>query len=331
MKRIGKTKNNYWKNKKVLVTGAGGFIGSRMTEVLAQKGAHVKAVYSPNTDLRKVAHKKNIEAVKADLLNYDDCIRVTREQKIILHFAAVDGNVLFKRKYPAEILAQNAQLGFNILNSSKEAKIDRILIMSSTEVYSKTGLSIVDEESELINSIENSSQSYGWSKRVLEVAAKTYFMQYGLKVAIARAGNVYGPGDTHDPEKGRVVATFMYKALKGEDISILSDGSQMRSFLYIDDLIDSLLNLVEEFPNAEPINIVGSSKISIKDLALMIKNKIESKTSLVFIKSKIERRENIQTVSNKKAKNLSIMVERIPFEKGIDKTVEYFKRIYEGK
>lgn len=303
---------NFWENKKVLVTGGTGFIGSNMVRELIKRQAAVTV--SVQNNISNLPERVKIE--KADLTNMEDCLRVTKNIDIILNFAALDGGSAFKKEHAAEMFKNNVTIVLNILEASRLNNIDRVLLMSSIDVYSGDTKSPIKEDDGFLGDFSKDKYGYAWSKRFSEIAAKTYYNQYGLKIAIARVGNVYGLNDFKGVERGRVIPTFIDKAKKNEDIVIWGNGLQKKSFLYVEDLVEALLNLTEKYPACDPVNIASSEYLSLKDLGELIIELYRSKSKIIFQKTKNE--ESIDKIINiNKAKKNINFKERTSLCRGI--------------
>ncbi|MGI0058792.1 MAG: NAD-dependent epimerase/dehydratase family protein, partial [Nitrosotalea sp.] len=122
------------------------------------------------------------------------------------------------------------------------------------------------------------TNGYIWSKRFSEEIAKIYAKNFGLKIAIARPGNVYGPGDITGIRKGRVIPTFIDKMRKKEEIELFEGGKQEKQFIFVDDLISAVLDLTELYAICDPVNIVGKEIVTIKQLSEIIKSLIYGST-----------------------------------------------------
>ena len=306
---------NFWKNKKVLVTGGNGFIGSNVVEELIRRQAIVVITVQNNLQFNL---SKKVKIEKTDLTNIDNCLKVTKNIDIILNFAALDGGSVFKKEHAAEIFKNNVAIVLNILEASRLNNIDRVLLMSSTEVYSEDTKTPIKEEDGFLGDFSKDKYGYAWSKRFSEIAGMIYYNQYGLKIAIARVGNVYGPNDFRGIERGRVIPTFINKARKNENITIWGSGQQKKSFLYITDLVEALLNLTEKYSVCDPVNITSSEYRTLKDLGEQIIKLSESKSKIVL--KKIKNNENSEKIIsiNKAKKNIGFE-EQIPLIMGLQK------------
>lgn len=318
--------NNFWKNKKILVTGAAGFIGSKAIADLLRKKSVVTAVIS------KKKSKNNLNLIKmypglkieiADLLSFEDCIRITKDQEILLNFAAIDGNLKYKLDNSNKIFRNNSQIVLNILEAAKINKIDRILIMSSIGVYPSNSELPIKEEYGLNQGLDI-KDGYAWSKRFSEIAAINYFDKVGLKIAIARPGNVYGPGEIMSKQKSRIIPIFIHRALKNEDIIIYGNGLQKISFLHVSDLNNALFDLVEHYTVCDPINLVGSEYTTLLDLAKLIIKLSKSRSKIVLQRKQNYKNED-KIISTEKSKNIIAFEEKINLKKGLHSLISSYR------
>lgn len=315
---------NFWKGKKVLVTGAAGFIGSNAVGELLRRESNITITISKkkkvgNLNFSKLFPQLKIERV--DILSFKDCLKITKNKEIVLNFAAMDGDAKFKIDNSAEIFRNNVQIALNILESSRINNVNRILIMSSIDVYPPDIDSPVREESGFKEGL-GIKNGYAWSKRFTEIIAKNYYDKYGLKIALARPGNVYGLGDMTSKEKARVIPSFIDKATKNKNITIFGNGSQKKSFLYIKDLNEALFNLVEVYSVCDPINIAGSKYITLRDLAKLIIKLTNSKSKIVLQEKNVYRNEN-RFISVEKAKRIIGFQEKIDLTKGLNSLISF--------
>lgn len=320
-----------WKGKKVVVCGASGFIGSNMVSILLNKGAEVTAVVSLKKGAKKLLQtnrgiKKQVKIIEADLLDPASCKKILKRADILLNFAAVDGGTNFKKKYPVEIYKSNTGIVTNLLEASVKNKVEKVLLISSSEVYSPDLKGLIREEDGFVGLPSMVTAGYAWSKRVTEILAKLYSEEFGLSVAIARPSNVYGPYDYTDSEKGRVIPTFIKQALNNEDITIWGNGLMKKSFLYVEDLNHALLDLVSDYAVCDPVNLASDYQISIKQLAQLIIKLTNSKSKIKYIKVPFVKPDK-RIISVKKAKRLISFHENYSIETGVSKVIQSFKKI----
>jgi nucleoside-diphosphate-sugar epimerase len=316
---------NFWHNKKVLITGGAGFIGSHVVKELLKRGAYVSITVSPQSSPSKLQQHlglllDKITVMKVDLLSRSKAIAAAKGQDIILHFAALDGGAHFKKKYSALMFETNSRMGLNILESARMNAVKGVLLISSIEIYPRSTKSPITEEKSFVESFHEDISGYGWAKRFIEIAGKNYYEQYHIPIAIARLGNIYGTHDHIDPEKIRVIPAFIQQSTKGESIKILGDGSQQVSFLHTSDLVPAILDLVEDYAVADPVNIVSSHYISLKQLAEKIVGLVGSK-SVIQLKESSVASGKPRKISNAKAKKVIHFKEKISLEEGLSRTI----------
>ncbi len=322
--------DDFWRDRNVLVTGASGFIGSHITELLVQKGANVTATtYLSENDTYPVnlqSVRDRITLIKADLTQLEDCLRACADQDIVVNAAYVDGSVAFKQARPAAIFRENMLITLHMLEAARRSGVDRFLVMSSAEVYPPDACIPLVESDGFTGLPDPLTDGYAWSKRMSEFAAQVFVRQYGLRVAIARPSNVYGPRDSFDSHKGRVIPMFIKKVFEGDGvITIWGTGEQVRSFLYVEDLTRGLLDLIEKYPACDPVNFGGEEEITIKDLAQLIVTLSGKKVAIVCDPDKpsgpLKRTSDIT-----KAKQILRFSASVPLHEGLRRTMDAYRK-----
>lgn len=288
-----------------------------MVRMLLTHGAHVTGTISPRA--KRAISTGNLRWVQCDVLNLDSCRKAVSGQDAVLHFAALDGGAAFKKEHSIEIFRSNTQMSCNILEASKLARIKRVLIMSSVEVYSPLARSPIHETSTLIDEPTAQGLGYAWSKRFSEILSEVYFRQYGLPVAIARLGNVYGPGD--DIRKQRVIPTFIDHIKKNQPIELYG-GQRKTAYLHVDDATRSLLDFLEVYAVGDPVNIVGEHPIALPKLADMIGQILGKKPTVQIKETQLFKPRSFDVTKAKKIFNFH---EKVSLEKGLEEIVAYDK------
>ncbi len=253
--------------KTILITGGAGFIGSCLAEkLIADKDNFVVIVDDLSTgDLKKlpVLPKNNWNFIKCDVNNYRDIAEIMLSYRFdfVFHYAALVG-VKRTQENPVKVLADIHGIE-NILNLSKNTGVKRVFFSSSSEIY---GEPVELPQNEYTTPL-NSRIPYAIVKNVAEAYLKSYKKEFGLEYTIFRFFNTYGPKQSKD----FVMSRFLHMALKNQNITIYGDGSQTRTFCYIDDNIDVCINAFYEnqFVN-DVVNIGGEFEISIINLAKKI-------------------------------------------------------------
>lgn len=266
---------NFWQGKKVLVTGGAGFVGSHAVEMLVEQGAKVRVTTSHELNERGKQNLAqvldDIEVVVADLRHLNDALKATKDQDYVINAAAKVAGVHWNMNHPATMFRENMLIGTNVLEAAKENKVERFLVVSSACVYRRRCTIPTPESEGFKDEPEPTNVGYGWAKRMSEFLGKAYHDEYGMIVAIARPYNAYGPRDNFDPERSHVVPGIIHRLLSGENpFHVWGDGEQSRSFLYVKDFARGLLEIIEKYPEADPLNLGANEEVKIKDLVKLI-------------------------------------------------------------
>ena len=265
-------------SKTILITGAAGFLGSHLCDRFIEEGFRVVGMDNFITgDRNNIQHL--FEHPNFQLIEHDVTVHIDIQEPIdyILHFASPASPIDYL-KIPIQTLKVGSLGTHNLLGLAK-AKKARILIASTSEIY---GDPLVHPQSEdyygNVNSI-GPRGVYDEAKRFQEAITMAYHRFHGLETRIARIFNTYGPRMRLND--GRAIPAFMGQALRGEDLTVFGDGSQTRSFCYVDDLIEGIYRLLfSDFSN--PVNLGNPDEISIQDFALEILKLTNSNQKICF-------------------------------------------------
>lgn len=249
--------------KKILITGAAGFLGSHLCDRFIKEGYYVIGMDNLITgDLKNIAHLFPLEHFEFHHHDVSKFVHVSGKLDYILHFASPASPIDYL-KIPIQTLKVGSLGTLNLLGLAKQ-KGARILVASTSEVY---GDPLVHPQTEEyfgnVNPV-GPRGVYDEAKRFMESITMAYHRFHGLETRIVRIFNTYGPRMRLND--GRVVPAFMGQALRGEDLTVFGDGSQTRSFCYIDDLVEGIYRLLFS-DYAEPMNIGNPHETSIKEFA----------------------------------------------------------------
>ncbi len=265
---------------KILVTGGAGNVGSALVEkLIANKDNYVVIVDDLSTGFLSKLPKSYPERwafIKADVNNFQDIssIMVTHKFDYVFHFAAVVG-VIRTQENPVKVLRDIDGIK-NILDLCKNTSVKRVFYSSSSEVY---GEPVVLPQHEHTTPL-NSRVPYAVVKNVGESFCKSYFQEYHLNYTIFRFFNTYGPNQSTD----FVIARFLAAALENKDITIYGDGSQTRTFTYVDDTVDTCLNCFYNHHQVNDVLNIGNDKLcTILDLAKLIVTLTDSRSNIVHV------------------------------------------------
>lgn len=317
--------SNFWKGKKVLVTGGAGFIGSHVCELLLKNGARVTiTVRSDNlSNIENI--KMNIKIIKTDLVKYEDALRATKDQEIVLNLASKVAGIQFNVDHSASMFTDNIQIAKNMIDAAVKNKVERFLVVSSACVYPRFCTIPTPEKEGFLNDPEPTNLGYGWSKRVAELLGRFYAQEYGIKVAIARPYNAYGPRDNFNLETSHVIPGLIKRVFEGENpLKVWGSGKQSRSFLYVEDFARGLIEITEKYAKCDPVNIGTNEEVTIGKLSKMIVQLSNKKIKIEFDKTKPDGqpRRNCDT---KKAKRLLGFEAKVPLKVGLKKTILWYR------
>jgi len=313
-----------FEDKRILVTGGAGFLGSWMCEVLIAQNAMVICL-----DNLASGREQNIENLKENenftFLRHDISQPVILDKKIdlVLHMASRASPLEFEQ-FPIQIMKANTLGTWIALGIAKKNKA-RLLFTSTSEIYGESQIIPTPETYHGNVNTLGIRGCYDEAKRAGEAMCMAYMRQHGVDVRIVRIFNTYGPRMRADGYYGRVVPRFIMQALCNESITIFGDGSQTRSFCYVTDQIEGLLRFVaKDLLNGEVINIGNPKELSVMDLALLIKKITASESSLQYFplpQDDPHRRCPVIT----KAHDLLDWSPKVDLETGLKKTIQYME------
>jgi len=308
--------------KRVLITGAAGFLGSHLCDRFIKEDYHVMAMDNLITgDLANIAHLfklENFEFYHHDVSNY---VHVSGDLDYILHFASPASPIDYL-KIPIQTLKVGSLGTHNLLGLAK-AKNARMLIASTSEVYGDPNVNPQPEEYWGNVNPVGPRGVYDEAKRFQEAITMAYHTFHGLETRIVRIFNTYGPRMRLND--GRVLPAFIGQALRGEDLTVFGDGSQTRSFCYVDDLIEGIYRLLLS-DYAQPVNIGNPDEITIKQFGEEIIKLTGTQQQLVLrdlpVDDPKQRRPDIT-----KARQLLNWEPKVSRAEGLKITYDYFKSL----
>lgn len=308
--------------KRVLITGAAGFLGSHLCDRFIKEGCRVIAMDNLITgDLKNIVHLQQLEQfefIKHDVTKH---IEIAGALDYILHFASPASPIDYL-KIPIQTLKVGAMGTHNCLGLAK-AKNARMLVASTSEVY---GDPLVHPQNEEywgnVNPV-GPRGVYDEAKRYMESITMAYHTFHGVDTRIVRIFNTYGPRMRLND--GRALPAFIGQALRGEDLTVFGDGSQTRSFCYVDDLVEGIYRLLLSDYHL-PVNIGNPDEISLKDFAEEILALTGNKVKIVYKPLPVDDPKQRQPDITK-AKTLLGWEPKVKRKEGLKITYEYFKAL----
>ena len=313
---------NYGSTRRILVTGGAGFLGSHLCEKLLEQGHEVLCVDNFYTGRRaNIAHL--VSNSLFEVLRHDICFPLYVETDEIYNLACPASPIHYQFD-PVQTTKTSVHGAINMLGLAKRVKA-KILQSSTSEVYGDPTIHPQDESYwGNVNPIGPRS-CYDEGKRCAETLFFDYYRQNKVRIKVARIFNTYGP--RMHPNDGRVVSNFIVQALKNKDITIYGDGSQTRSFCYVDDMIDGLIRLMNSDDKITgPINLGNTEEFTVLDLANKVIELLKSKSKIVYKPLPTDDPHQRQPLIEQ-AKKLLGWEPKVHLDEGLKKTIDYFRKI----
>ncbi len=322
-----KLKENFWRNRRVFITGANGFVGSWLTRALIERGAKVFVLIKEEIpgSLLNSEKPKLKKVFKGSLVDYHLVERIFKEEKpdTCFHLAA-QAIVGKANQSPLPTFESNIKGTWNILEVARNNGIGQIVVASSDKAYGEHERLPYTEDFSL-----SALHPYDASKACSDILARTYAHTYSLPLAVTRCSNIYGGGDINF---SRIIPDTIRSVLKNKNPIIRSDGSPLRDYIYIDDVVRAYLTLAEhireEAVNGQAFNFGTGRPISVLELVNKI-IKLSGRKSLrpvILGKGKPKGEIDKQYLDITKAGQLLNWKPRYSLEEGLKKTIEWYEK-----
>ncbi len=307
---------SFFENKRIVVTGGAGFLGSYVCRKLAERGCrNILVPKIEDYDLVQLACIKKM---------YDDM-----KPDIVIHLAAVVGGIEANRRHPGKFFYENLMMGVQLIEQARLRKIEKFVAIGTICAYPKY-TPVPFKEEDLWNGYpEETNAPYGLAKKMLLVQLQAYRQEYGFKGIYLLPVNLYGPGDNFNPESSHVIPALIKKcddAIRNGDkfIECWGAGSASREFIYADDAAEAILLATEKYDGAEPVNIGAGFEITIKQLAEKIAELTGFKGEIRWDSSKPDGQPR-RCLDTSRAKKLFGFEAKTDFETGLKATIEWYR------
>lgn len=319
--------SSFWRNKKVLVTGGAGFIGSHVCQLLMKKQAKVTILgHTKKQNIQSTLNK--VELIDGDIDNLDIGLKACRNKDVVINMAARVGGIEYNQSHQGSILRENLLIACNMLEAARLSKVKRFMQVSSACVYPSDAMIPTPEEEGFRGEPEPTNGGYGWGKRMGELLSKYYQEQYKMQIGIVRPYNAYGPRDHFDPKVSHVIPALIKRIFEGQNpLVVWGSGNQTRAFLYVEDLAEGILLATEKYCRSDPINLGTDEEVSIKELIDTILSIANLKRKVVFDMTKPDGSSR-RNSDNNKARKLIGFEAKIKLREGLKKTINWYKENY---
>ena len=313
---------NFWKSKRVILTGGAGFLGSFVTEKLKQRGAI--DIFIPRIEDYNLVDPGDIRRMCDNALK-----GIEPKNIVVIHLAAHVGGIGANREHPAEFFYDNLMMGVELMHQAYQRGVGKFVAIGTVCAYPKFTPVPFKEEDLWIGYPEETNAPYGLAKKMLLVQAQSYRQQYGFNAIYLLPVNLYGPRDNFNPESSHVIPALIRKAIEAKErgereLLVWGDGTPTREFLYVEDAADGIVSAAEEYNGSEPVNLGSGYEISIKNLTEMIVRQTGFEGKLVWQTDKPNGQPR-RGLDVSRAKEYFGWSAQVPFEEGMRRTIEWFK------
>jgi len=303
-------------DKKILVTGAQGFLGKHLVKnLLKRRKVPRENLFLPTFE-------------ELDLRKWGNCQKAVKNQDIVIHLAAKVGGIGLNKEIPGEMFYDNAIMGIQLMEAARQAGVEKFVDLGTICAYPKfTPLPF--KEDDLWNGYpEETNAPYGLAKKMLLVQGQAYRQQYGFNSIFLMPINLYGPGDNFDPKSSHVIPALIRKVAEAKKegknyIDAWGTGKATRGFLYVEDAAEGILLASEKYNKPEPVNLGAEMEISIKDLSELICKLMDLKGEIHWDTTKPDGQPR-RCLDISRAKKEFGFVAKASFKEGLKKTINWY-------
>ena len=311
----------FWENKKVLVTGGAGFLGSHLVEKLRKCGC--QNVFVPR---REDYNLVEMEAVKRV---YEDS-----RPDVVIHLAGRGGGIGANLANPGRFFYDNLMMGAQMMEVGRQFGIEKFVALGTVCAYPKFSPVPFKEENLWNGYPEETNAPYGLAKKMLLVQSQAYHQQYGFNCIFLLPENLYGPRDNFDPESSHVIPALVKKSFdaiqnKEDKIVVWGDGTPTREFLYVEDAAEAVLLASERYNKSDPVNIGAGFEIPIKHLVKIIAKLTGFQGRVIWDKTKPNGQPRRRLDTTKAEEEFGFRAET-SFEEGLKKAIQWYRQIRQG-
>lgn len=305
---------SFWKKKRVAVTGSSGFVGTHLTSKLKELGANLFCPTSNEYDLRKPFQ---VDAMLAD---------AGKDIDILFNLAANVGGIGYNQAHPYSLFYDNIQIGVNLIHASIQRNVGKFIQVGTVCAYPKFTPVPFDERCLWDGYPEETNAPYGIAKRVLLTQLQAARQEFNFNGAYILPTNLYGPGDSFNPEQSHVIPALIKKFVEAkeqglDEVEVWGSGDASRDFLYVKDAVEGLLLIAEKYDSPEPINLGSGDEIRIGVLVKFISDIVGFRGKIRYNRSKPDGQPR-RALRIWKAKELGWQP-RTSLENGLRQTIEW--------
>ncbi len=304
-------------DKKILVTGGNGFLGSYVVQRLIAHGVPPENISAPH-------------ASEFDLREMSNCRKAVEGKDVVIHLAAKVGGIGYNREHPGELFYNNIMIGVQTMEAARLAGVKKFVAVGTICAYPKF-TPVPFKEDDIWNGYpEETNAPYGLAKKMLLVQAQAYRAQYGFNAITLFPVNLYGPGDNFNPESSHVIPAIIRKIDEAIDsgsdyVMVWGTGTPTREFIFAEDAAEGIVLATERFDKPMPVNLGSGMEISIKDLTHLVAELMGYKGEMRLDPSKPDGQPRRSLDTSRALQEFGFKA-KTGFHEGLQRTIEYYLR-----
>jgi GDP-L-fucose synthase len=300
-------------DKKIVVTGGAGFLGSWVVAALRAQG--VSDIFVPRSQ-------------EYDLRDRKACQKAVAGQDVVIHIAADVGGIGLNKAHPGKLFYNNAIMGIELIEAARQADIEKMLLVGTACSYPKYTPVPFKEEDFWLGYPEETTGVYGLAKKMLWVQAHAYRQEYGFNTIYLVLVNLFGPHDNFDPEHGHVIPALIMRMLEAKrkrhkKFVVWGSGTATREFIYVEDAARGIVEAVKKYDGDEPVNLGTGREISIRDLVFLLKKIIGYEGEIVWDATKPDGQPR-RVIDTARARSQFGFNAQTSLEEGLKKTITWY-------
>ena len=303
------------KNKKILVTGGAGFLGSFVVEKLLERGVPKKNIIIPRSK-------------ELDLRKWENCMKAVKGQDVVIHLAAIVGGIGYNQQIPGQMFYDNLMMGSQLMEAARQTGVEKFVAIGTICAYPKFTPVPFAETSLWHGYPEETNAPYGLAKKMLLVQAQAYRKQYGFNAIYLLPVNLYGQCDNFDPKSSHVIPALIKKVADAKKngqkyIDVWGTGNPSREFLYVEDCAKGIVLATEKYDQPGPVNLGANREIKIKELIKITCELMKFKGEIRWDKTKPDGQPR-RMLDTRLAKKEFGFEAKTDLEKGLKKTIDWY-------